>query len=113
MASKRDLKRRINYICSDLFAECVAASLYGTSEYKETAEATLTSLLFMHRNYVRRISHPEPGMTKKAAAGMAVPAAAASALHSVALVQLACVIVGIVVCFLIPSVHKKADAAKE
>ena len=53
------------------------------------------------------------GMTKKAAAGMAVPAAAASALHSVALVQLACVIVGIVVCFLIPSVHKKADAAKE
>ena len=66
MASKRDLKRRINYICSDLFAECVAASLYGTSEYKETAEATLTSLLFMHRNYVRRISHPEPGMTKKA-----------------------------------------------
>ena len=39
--------------------------------------------------------------------------AAASALHSVALVQLACVIAGIVVCFLIPSVHKKAEAAKE
>ena len=53
------------------------------------------------------------GMTKKAATGMAVPAAAASALHSVALVQLICVIVGIVVCFLIPSVHKKAEAAKE
>ena len=47
------------------------------------------------------------GMTKKAATGMAVPAAAASAL------QLICVIVGIVVCFLIPSVHKKAEAAKE
>ncbi len=53
------------------------------------------------------------GMTKKAATGMAVPAAAASALHSVALVQLVCVVVGIVVCFLIPSVHKKAEAAKE
>ena len=53
------------------------------------------------------------GMTKKAATGMAVPAAAASALHSVALVQLICVIVGIVVCFLIPSVHKKAETAKE
>ena len=52
-------------------------------------------------------------MTKKAATGMAVPAAAASALHSVALVQLICVVVGIVVCFLIPSVHKKAEAAKE
>ena len=66
MASKRDLKRRINYICSELFAECVAASLYGAREYKDTAEATLTSLLFMHRNYVRRISHSEPGMSKKA-----------------------------------------------
>ena len=53
------------------------------------------------------------GMTKKAATGMAVPAAAASALHSVALVQLICVVVGIVVCFLIPSVHKKAEATKE
>ena len=53
------------------------------------------------------------GMTKKAATGKAVPAAAASALHSVALVQLICVVVGIVVCFLIPSVHKKAEAAKE
>ena len=53
------------------------------------------------------------GMTKKAATGMAVPAAAASALHSVALVQLICVVIGIVVCFLIPSVHKKAEAAKE
>ena len=53
------------------------------------------------------------GMTKKAAAGVAVPAAAASALHSVALVQLICVVIGIVVCFLIPSVHKKAEAAKE
>ena len=53
------------------------------------------------------------GMTKKAATGMAVPAAAASALHSVALVQLICVVVGIVVCFLIPSVHKKAEATQE
>lgn len=47
------------------------------------------------------------GMTNKAAAGMAVPAAASSALHSVALVQLVCVAVGIVVCFMLPSVHAK------
>lgn len=40
-------------------------------------------------------------------------AAAASSLHSVALVQLICVVVGIVICFLIPRVHKKAEAAKE
>lgn len=40
-------------------------------------------------------------------------AAAASSLHSVALVQLICVVVGIVICFLIPRVHNKAEASKE
>ena len=29
MANKRDLKRTINYITSELFAETVAASLYN------------------------------------------------------------------------------------
>lgn len=49
------------------------------------------------------------GMTAKAAGGMAVPAAATSALHSVALVQLVCVAVGIVVCFLLPTVRVKKE----
>lgn len=48
-------------------------------------------------------------MNKNAAAGMAVPAAASSALHNVALVQLVCVAVGIVVCFLLPTVRAKAS----
>lgn len=47
------------------------------------------------------------GMSTRAAAGMAVAEAASSSLHSVAWVQLACVIAGIVVCFMLPSVHKK------
>lgn len=50
------------------------------------------------------------GMAAKAQTGMAVPAAAVSALHSVALVQLACVVVGIVVCFMLPTVHAKGEA---
>ena len=50
------------------------------------------------------------GMAAKAQTGMAVPAAAVSALHSVALVQLACVVVGILVCFMLPTVHAKAEA---
>lgn len=49
------------------------------------------------------------GMATKAASGMAVPAAATSSLHTVALVQLVCVIVGIVVCFLLPTVRAKAE----
>ena len=48
------------------------------------------------------------GMAGKAASGMAVPAAATSALHTVALVQLICVLVGIFVCFLLPAVRAKA-----
>lgn len=48
------------------------------------------------------------GMAGKTAAGMAVPAAATSALHTVALVQLVCVLVGIFVCFLLPTVRAKA-----
>ncbi len=51
------------------------------------------------------------GMTNQAAAGVAKAAAATSSLHTVALVQLACVIAGIVVCFLLPSVRTKAKEA--
>ena len=62
MANKRTLKRTINYICSDLFAECVAASLYSVKTPQENVDALLESILTMHSNYIRRISHPEPGM---------------------------------------------------
>lgn len=51
------------------------------------------------------------GMNTRAAAGMEVPVAATSSLHTVAIVQLVCVVVGIVICFLLPSV--RAKAAKE
>lgn len=47
-------------------------------------------------------------MNAKATAGVAVPEAASSALHSVALVQLICVAVGILVCFMLPQVRAKA-----
>ncbi|MCD8202335.1 MAG: hypothetical protein LUD48_01675 [Prevotella sp.] len=64
MANKRNLKKMINYICSDLFSECVAASLYGKKD-KEDINAILTSILIVHNNFICRISHPEPGMAKK------------------------------------------------
>ena len=58
MTNKRNLKRTINYICSELFAECVAD--------EENVNAMLTAILAIQSNYVRRISHPEPGMLAKA-----------------------------------------------
>lgn len=62
MAKRRELKRTINYFCSDLFAECVAASLYGGKPNPEDVNNLLTSILTMHSSYVSRVSHPEPGM---------------------------------------------------
>ncbi len=62
MTNKRDLKRTINYICSDLFAECVAASLYSGKLNEDNVNALLTSIIHTQNDYVSRISHPEPGM---------------------------------------------------
>lgn len=65
MANKRDLKRGINYICSELFAECVATSLYSNNSDEENVNTLLTSLMRMHSDYIMRVSHPQPGMPAK------------------------------------------------
>lgn len=67
MANKRKLKKTINYVCGDLFAECVATTLYsGKAEAdNDNANALLSSILSMHNDFTRRVSHPEPGMAPK------------------------------------------------
>ena len=65
MANKREIKRSINYICSDLIAETVAASLYDKKASKENLEALLASILIIHDDFIRRVSHPEPGLVPK------------------------------------------------
>jgi len=66
MANKRTLKHAINGICEELFAECIAASLYGTEKHKDNADALLFTILKIRSNYISRVSHPEPGITAKA-----------------------------------------------
>ena len=66
MAKKRELKRSIDYVCSDLFAEAVAASLYGKKINQENLDALLRVILSVHNDFIRRISHPEPGLPAKA-----------------------------------------------
>ena len=63
MANKRSLKRSITLICEELFAECVAASLYGHN--RDGGEALIYTVVKMQDNFIRRISHPEPGMPAK------------------------------------------------
>jgi hypothetical protein len=41
----------------------VAGSLYGQN--RESAEALIYSTIKMRNNFIRRISHPEPGMPAK------------------------------------------------
>ena len=64
MANKRTLKKNINYICSELFSECVAEALYNNKQ--EQGTEMLPNILAMHSNYIRRVSHPEPGLKAKA-----------------------------------------------
>ena len=65
MANKRSLKKCIDRLCEELFAEAVAVSLYGTKSGKEQGEATLLAIVKMRNNFVSRVSHPEPGMPAK------------------------------------------------
>lgn len=65
MTNKRELKKLVNYICSDLFSECIAASLYNGNSNEEEVNSILISILMVQRDYVCRISHPEPGMPPK------------------------------------------------
>jgi hypothetical protein len=65
MANKRTLKHAINGICEELFAECIAASLYGQENHQDNAEALLYTILKTQRDFVSRVSHPEPGMPAK------------------------------------------------
>jgi hypothetical protein len=65
MANKRNLKRGIHMVCEELFTEAVAISLYGPSHLKNNAEAIFSSIVLTERNYISRVSHPEPGMKPK------------------------------------------------
>ena len=62
MANKRSLKHAINLVCDELFAEAVAASLYGNDDNQGNTEAVLYSIIRMQSDFVCRVSHPEPGM---------------------------------------------------
>ena len=49
-------------MCSELFAECVAASVYNTKAGEDDIKALLASILVIHNDYIKRVSHQEPGM---------------------------------------------------
>lgn len=64
MTNKRNLKKTINNICDDLFAECIASSWYN-SKNDSDIDPILTSIIQINSDFIRRISHPQPGMAQK------------------------------------------------
>ena len=66
MANKRDLKKGITLICESIFAECIAAALYGPETHRKTAEDCANAIIKLEGHYLSRVSHPEPGMKAKA-----------------------------------------------
>ena len=66
MMNKRSLKKAINAVSDQLFANAVAVSLYGNNRNAENDEALINSILTMREDFGSRISHPEPGMKKQA-----------------------------------------------
>lgn len=65
MANKRNLKRNINYLCGELFSEVIAASQCSDKISQDDVKALLTSVLVIHRDFVKRVSHVEPGLAPK------------------------------------------------
>ena len=65
MANKRNLKKGINVICQMLFSECVAVSLYGPEDKKAHAEDQSVAVMKLQDHFIRRVSHPEPGVKAK------------------------------------------------
>jgi hypothetical protein len=64
MANRRTLKRNINFICSELFAECIASSLYSGKPDKDNVDTLLKTILKLQSDYISRISHTEPNIAK-------------------------------------------------
>ena len=65
MANKRVLKQCINLICEELFANCLATTLYGNDADSKNCEALAYSILKLQSEFISRISHPEPGVPAK------------------------------------------------
>lgn len=61
MASRKELKKNINYIAGELFTECLVNSLYVPGTDKQKADELMAEILKMQDEF---ISHTEPGNVK-------------------------------------------------
>lgn len=62
---RRELKKVINLIAADLFAECVFAQHYKSTDNPDDVDNVMRNILLMRDDMVSRISHVEPGCNAK------------------------------------------------
>ena len=65
MANRRLLKKNINYITGELFADCLAHKCFVSGNDPQQCDAILTRILQLQDEYISRISHTEPGNTRE------------------------------------------------
>jgi len=64
MASRRLLKKNVNYIAGELFAECLINSMFIPGTDKTKADEIMGKILIVQDEFISRISHTEPGSVK-------------------------------------------------
>ena len=65
MANRRNLKKEINSICSNLFAECVAITLQKGNEVGGAVDSIMTDILNLQDDSLSRISHTQKDKSKE------------------------------------------------
>lgn len=64
MASRRQLKKNVNYIAGELFSECLINNMFVPGTDKSKSDKLMAEILEMQADFVSRISHTEPGNVK-------------------------------------------------
>ena len=65
MASRRELKKNVNYIAGELFTECLINSMFIPGTDNTKADELMAEVLKMQDEFVCRISHTEPGKCER------------------------------------------------
>ena len=65
MASRKNLKKNVNYITETIARLCIVASLENQGEKSETASRLFLQVMNLRNDIISRISHTEPGNTRE------------------------------------------------
>ena len=64
MASRKELKKNINYIAGELFTECLVNSLYVPGTDKQKADELMAEILKMQDEFISASATPSQEIVK-------------------------------------------------